>query len=201
MGKLIRSKSKVTVGTWFGFSIKYYNILVYISLWSSRKAASQECSSSPETQSTGILQASTTCSTLACQQAVSSADQKRQRLGFSEMTLVHLAVSRATKNRSTRSVCITDIQTGRVTSTGTPSIPQHRGEASKYSADLAKAVTEPCIRSTTCWSRKVSLRWNSRRRWYTFQRSTQRTRSIAVTTSRSGTTGKDRSMTESGHHI
>merc|ERR1712166_1088090 len=108
-------------------------------------------------------------------------------------------VSNVTKSRSTQLVCTTVTITSHQTSPGTPTTLLLSAEASRFSPVLARAATELCIKSMICLLRKVSTSLSLSRRWSTFPRFTQVIKSIALITSRNGTSVSAELMIESGH--
>jgi len=81
---------------------------------------------------------------------------RKLKLGFSEMTLVPLTVSKVTKSKLTPLVCITDTVTGLPNSPGTPSTPKLLEEVSRFGKEHAKDATELCIKNTISWWTRVS---------------------------------------------
>jgi hypothetical protein len=86
---------------------------------------------------------------------------RKQKPGSSETTSVRQTVSRVMKSKLTVLECTMDTLIGHPKSPGIPSTHKHFEEASRSGRDLAKDVTERCIKSTICWSTRASSKTKS----------------------------------------
>jgi hypothetical protein len=97
---------------------------------------------------------------LSLQLRTLSSVTRKLKLGYSGMILVPHMVSKVMKSKSTQLVCIMVTVTGHHKSLGTHTILLHSEEVSKFGKELAKDVTELCIKNTISWWTRVSDKEN-----------------------------------------